>query len=100
MNEKVIFSILDGKRGYWQIRVHPSSCEKTAFVTRDGLHEFRVMLFGLCNAPATFQRWMQRVLSGFCNVYIDDILVFSGSVDEHIDHLCQVFKRMQELGLK
>ena len=100
---KKIFTTLDAKRGYWQIRVQKSSQEKTAFVTFDGLYEFRVMPFGLCNAPATFQRLMQRALVGmskFCSVYIDDILVFSESVEEHIGHLCQVFRRLREVGLK
>ena len=72
---KSVFSTLDAKTGYWQIRMEESSREKTAFVTSNGLYEFRVMPFGLCNAPATFQ----RVLAGlceFCSVYIDDILVF------------------------
>ena len=75
-----IFSTLDAKRGYWQIKVHEPSREKTIFVTFDGLYEFRVMPFGLCNAPSTFQRLMQGILQGlnsFCSVYIDDILVFS-----------------------
>jgi len=100
---KRIFTTLDAKWGYWQIRVQESSQEKTAFVTFDGLYEFRVMPFGLCNAPATFQRLMQRALVGmskFCSVYIDDILVFSESVEEHIGHLCQVFRRLREVGLK
>ena len=87
---KSVFSTLDAKQGYWQIPVSPDDREKTAFMTHDGLYEFRVMPFGLCNAPATFERLMQRILSGLsniCNVYIDDILIFSRSVEEHIDHL-------------
>lgn len=63
------------------------SREKIAFVTSDGLYEFRVMPFGLCNAPATFQRVMQKVLAGLGDFYVDDILVFSSSVEEHLDHL-------------
>ena len=59
-----IFTTLDAKQGYWQIRVQKESQEKTAFVTFDGLYEFRVMPFSLCNAPATFQRLMQRALVG------------------------------------
>ena len=73
---KSIFTTLDARQGYWQIRVQEESQEKTAFVTFDGLYEFRVMPFGLCNAPATFQRLMQRALVGmskFCSVYIDDV---------------------------
>ena len=79
------FSTLDLASGYWQIHVDPESQEKTAFVTPQGLHEFKVMPFGLTNAPAVFQRLMQRLLTGlkppsgpdFVAVYIDDLLVFS-----------------------
>ena len=74
-------SSLDLASGYWQIRVHPESQPKTAFVTHQGLHEFKVMPFGLTNAPSVFQRLMQQVLMGlnpddapdFVSVYIDNI---------------------------
>jgi len=80
--------------------VQKESQEKTAFVTFDGLYKFRAMLFGLCNVPATFQRLMQRAMVEFCSVYIDDILVFSVNVEEHIGHLHQVFSCLCEVGLK
>ena len=103
MQGKKVFSTLDAKRGYWQIKVQEESKEKTAFVTFEGLYEFRVMPFGLCNAPSTFQRLMQRILQGlgsFCSVYIDDILIFSESVEEHLVHLSQIFRRIESFGLK
>ena len=79
LSRRCVFSTLNARSGYWQIRDEESSQPKTAFVTMDGLYEFRVMPFGLCNAPATFQRVIQKVLAGlneFCSVHIDDILVF------------------------
>ena len=102
------FSTLDLKSGYWQIRVHPNSQEKTAFVTHQGLYEFSVMPFGLMNAPAVFQRLMQQVVMGlnpeagpdYVAVYLDDILVFSRSLEEHRNHLKQLFKRIEVVGLK
>ena len=74
------FSTLDLASGYWQVRMHPNSVEKTAFVTPQGLFEFRVMPFGLTNAPGVFQRLMERVLAGlnpedgpdYVVVYIDE----------------------------
>ena len=100
---KKVFSTLDARCGYWQIKVKEESREKTAFVTFDGLYEFKVMPFGLTNAPATFQRLMQSVLTGmseFCSVYIDDVLVFSDSVEDHIRHLQLIFERLRKVGLK
>ena len=89
------FSTLDAKIGYWQSRMGPTSEEKTAFN----------MPFGVCNGPVTIQRHMQRVLhvrrmSDFCNVYIDDIIVFSRTIEEHIGDLQQVFDRFRAVGLK
>ena len=72
------FTTLDLVAGYWQVRTHPDSQEKTAFATHSGLCEFQVMHFGLCNSPATFQRLMDTILSELtiksCMVYIDDVL--------------------------
>ena len=89
------FSTLDLAAGYWQVQLHPDSRAKSAFVTHQGLYEFRVMPFGLKNAPAVFQRLMQQVLMGlnpdtahdFVAIYLDDILVFSETFEAHLLHL-------------
>ena len=102
LHGKQIFTTLDAKSGYWQIKMEEHSKQKTAFVTFEGLYEFNVMPHGLCNGPATFQRLLQRILAGtssFCNVYVDDILIFSNSVSEHVEHLKQVFDRLRRAGL-
>ena len=81
----------------------PASREKTAFVTNGGLYEFTVMPFWLTSAPSTFQRLMQRVLSGlseYCAVYLDDIVVFSSIIQEHLEHLRVVFERLREANIK
>eukprot|EP00731_Ephydatia_muelleri_P004715 Em0002g891a len=81
------FSCLDLTSGYWQVEVAPEDREKMAFVTPYGLFQFRVMPFGLTNAPATIQRLMERVLAGLhwttCLIYLDDILIFSATVQQH-----------------
>jgi hypothetical protein len=93
---------LDG--AYWQICMDPASIEKTAFPTPNGLYEWTVMPFGLCNAVSTFQRFIERVLRGligsFVHVYLDDILVFSESWSEHLSHLKTVFERLRQAGVK
>ena len=98
------FSTLDLCSGYWQVAVEPSDRPKTAFATRRGLYEFSVMPFGLCNAPATFQRLMESVLRGLqfetCLVYLDDIIVVGKTFEEMIKNLSQVFDRLAEAGLK
>ena len=82
-----LYTMLDLKTGYWQVEVENEDRAKTAFSTPDGLYEFKVMPFGLCNAPATFQRLMDRVLHGLkwpsCLVYIDDIVVVGANFKEH-----------------
>jgi transposase InsO family protein len=98
------FTTLDLASGYWQIGLTDEAKEKSAFCTPQGLFEFIVMPFGLTNAPATFQRLMERVLTGLqwqtCLVYIDDIIIFSNSVEHHITQLQRVFDRLKDAGLK
>ena len=106
MGEACYFSILDLARasGYWQVALDPNDKEKTAYATLFGLYQFRVMPFGLCNAPATFQRLMEQVLAGLhwtcCLVYLDDIIVFSRSVPDHLSKLREVFSQLKGAGLK
>eukprot|EP00731_Ephydatia_muelleri_P032795 Em0024g339a len=98
------FSTLDLKSGYWQVEVDSSSREKAAFTTSEGLYEFKVMPFGLCNAPATFQRLMNRVLCDVnwveCLVYIDDTVVIGRTFEQHLSNLGTVLSRLRQAGLK
>jgi hypothetical protein len=99
LNQHKIFSTLDLKSGYWQIKLHPNSIAKSAFSTPDGHYEFLRLPFGLNNAPADFQRIMQIVLGGlsYVQVYIDDIVIYSKTLDEHFLHLEEVFIRLKKL---
>jgi hypothetical protein len=100
---KSFFSTLDLASGYWQIPVHADDREKTAFATDDGLFECVGLPFGLVNAPATFQRAMDSVLHEMlgknCMAYLDDIIVFSSSWEEHRDDLHQVMDRLAKANL-
>ncbi len=98
------FCSLDLVSGYHQVPMHPESKEKTAFCTRSGLYSWNVMGFGLTNAPATFQRLMEKVLHklhwSICMVYLDDVLVFGASVTQVLERLELVFIRLRSAGLK
>ena len=98
----VVFSKLDLTKGFYQIALDPACREQLAFSTPDGLRQWTVMPFGIANAPATFQREMQRVfrvrLHDSVLVYIDDILVFSRSVAEHEEHVEWVLQQLRANG--
>ncbi|GBG68812.1 hypothetical protein CBR_g3507 [Chara braunii] len=98
-----VFSKIDLKSGYHQIEVDPADQHKTAFKTRDGLYEFTVMPLGFTNAPATFQSLMDKgfreQIGRLVVVYLDDILIFSKSMEEHIKHLEEVFTILKKTQL-
>ena len=102
------FSTIDLASGFWQIRMHPMSQEKTAFITHQGLYEFKVMPFGLTNAPAVFQRLMEQVIAPlrvapgpeYVSAYLDDVLVFSRTLEDHLTHLRAIIQRIDKVGLK
>ena len=95
--------MMDLASGYWQVAMSPEAKRKEAFVMNEGLFQFRVMPFGLCNTPATFERLMDRVLCGMrwsrCLVYLDDVISFGWSIQEALARLEDVLGRLSDFGL-
>lgn len=103
MAGSTIFSTLDATSRYHQILLSPKDREKTAFAWKNGLYEYTRMPFGLTNAPATFQRIMdtifRREIGKFVQPYLDDIIVFSRTKEEHAEHLKLVMGRLRAAGI-
>jgi len=102
LSNSVIFSKFDMKSGFWQIQIKESDRYKTAFVTPFGHYEWNVMPFGLKNAPSEFQNIMNEIfnpVSEFSIVYIDDVLIFSQSIEEHWKHLYKFLQIVKTNGL-
>ena len=98
------FASLDLLMGYHQVVMDPKDRAKTAFLTHRGLFIYNVMPFGLCNAPATFQRLMEKILGSLVGsgvlVYLDDILIYAETPERLLDTLVEVLKRLASAGLK
>ncbi|MCU7806226.1 MAG: RNA-directed DNA polymerase, partial [Candidatus Thiodiazotropha sp. (ex Lucinoma borealis)] len=99
-----LFSTIDLQSGYHQVMLDDDAKEKSAFCTHVGLFQWRVLSFGLTNAPATFERMMEAILGGMhwthVLVYLDDIIVFAADFQTHIQRLSEVFSRLSNAGLK
>jgi hypothetical protein len=97
-------SKIDCKSAFWLIPVAPEDRPKTAFITKEGLYEFVSMPFGLRNAPATLQRFVNTLLADllgkFCVIYLDDCLIYSNTFEEHTKHFQQVLERFRAVGFK
>jgi hypothetical protein len=98
------FSVLDIAWGYWHLEMHPSSIEKTAFVTNSGHYEWLVLPMGLKNAPPLFQRIIQKTLAellwnGVIN-YLDDFIVYTETFEQHIELLKKVFEKLRTANIK
>ena len=104
MSGAQIFSTIDLKAAYWQIKIREADKDKLAFRTSEGCFSWNVMPFGVSTAPACFQQTMDLVLAGikwnYALVYLDDIIVYSKTEEEHLSHLEEVFKRLRKAGLK
>jgi len=98
------FSSLDMRSGYWQVPVKEEDIDKTCFVTHKGLFGFKVLSFSLCNAPSTFQRLVDMAFAGLtweiCLAYLDDLIIFSSTFEQHVEWLQMVFDRLVTADLR
>ncbi|MDB5851806.1 MAG: hypothetical protein JWP29_5558 [Rhodoferax sp.] len=101
---KQYFTILDARKGYHQVKIDPVDRYKTAFISHRGLYQFKRMPFGLKNAPAVFQRLMDEVVGNLrwvaALVYIDDLLIYSDTWKEHLEHVDLILRSVIKIGLK
>ena len=104
LGEARLFTTLDALWGYWQVPIAERDRDKTTFTTHMGTFRYRRMQFALRNAPATFQRALDVILSGVrwktCLVYIDDVVIFSNTQEEHFKHVDHVLGLLKEAGVK
>src|SRR3989440_10661964 len=98
------YTTLDLASGYWQIMIAEEDRKKTAFRVENGFYEFIRVPFGLTNAPATFQRLMDSIFRDMIGenvrIYLDDIIIYSRTWEDHMEHIEQVFQRLAKAGLK
>ncbi|GFW60461.1 retrovirus-related Pol polyprotein from transposon 297 [Trichonephila clavipes] len=98
------FSTLDLKSGYWQVEVHPEDREKQHSLPDKDYGSSKVMPFGLCNAPATFERLMETVLKGLtfeaCLIYLDDVIIGGRTFEEHLQNIRKVLSKLSDANLK
>ena len=94
-------SKFDLLKGFWQVPLTERAKEISAFVTPDGLFQYKVMPFGMKNSPATFQRLINQVISGLtgCDAYIDDVIVYSETWSEHVEIMCKLFEKLSDAKL-
>jgi hypothetical protein len=101
---KMFFTSMDMVKGFWQIALDQESQVKTAFVTPFGQYQFKRVPFGMMTSPSIFQGFMDQMLQGYnwecANVYVDDVLIYSSTFDEHITHMNQMFDRMRKANMK
>ena len=106
LRDSTVYTSLDLKNAFWQLKMAPEDKEKTAFSaglsSGHALYQFTRMPFGLKNSPSYFQELMGKVLEGipFARAYVDDVIIYSKNIDEHVEHIEIVFQRLREHGLK
>ena len=96
-----VFSTLDLTSAYHQLLLHEDSRDLTAFITQDGLFRFKRVCFGLASAPSAFQKLMSSSLAGLPGVqcYLDDVVIYGRTLEEHDKHMTVVLQRLQDIGL-